>query len=133
MKAKTVSVAELSNPVIETPKKLIPFERWLKVKALTNWLLDDARKLSSAVELIDGFCEGAIAAGLPIERAQLAIRLLHSEHSGFGCHWEVGEETSHYPFAYTAGPSPAYDNSPYRLAHDTSPTLRTTPFHSCPS
>ena len=114
-----MSVAELINPVTETPKKLIPFERWLKVKILTNWLLDDARKLSSPVDLIDGFCERALNAGLPLDRAQLAIRLLHSEHSGFGCHWERGAETDHYPFAYTPGPSPAYDNSPYRLAHET--------------
>lgn len=98
---------------------LLPRERWIKTKALMGWLLGDARRVGDGIQLIDGFCEGLRDAGLPLDRATIAIRLLHSEYSGLGCNWLLGEPTTQNPFAYSPGPSPVYDKSPFRKAHDT--------------
>lgn len=113
MATKTATIPE------EKPQKILPYERWKKTRALMDWLLDEGRKVKSGVELIDGFSEQIRSAGVPLDRAQLAIRLLHSEYSGFGCHWERDEPTEFYPFAYSPGPSHAYDKSPYAIAHRT--------------
>ncbi len=101
------------------PSTTLPYDRWIKTKALMGWLLGDARRANDGIELIDGFCERALDAGLPIDRANIAIRLLHSEHAGYGCSWAPGTQTVQNPFAYSPGPSPVYDASPYRRAHDT--------------
>ncbi|MBK5949767.1 hypothetical protein CH339_00900 [Rhodobium orientis] len=116
--SRAVNVVDLPTPEF-TKTKPLPQERWLKTKAAIGWLLGDGRRATNGADFIEGLCAHARATGLPVERAAIAIRLLHSEYAGLGFHWQLGQQATVNPYAYTPGPSPAYDNSPYKAAHDT--------------
>ena len=57
------------------------------INALTAWLADAGLAGESETALVHGFCERAIAAGLPIGRALMFIDTLHPVHEGRVFRW----------------------------------------------
>jgi adenylate cyclase len=58
-----------------------------RIAVLTAWLADAGLAGLSETELVRGFCERAVAAGLPIGRALVLIDTLHPVHEGRLFRW----------------------------------------------
>jgi adenylate cyclase len=58
-----------------------------RINAMTAWLADAALAGEPETALVHGFCERAIAAGLPIGRAIMFIDTLHPVHEGRLFRW----------------------------------------------
>jgi adenylate cyclase len=59
---------------------------------LSAWLTEAGLAGVSEAALLDGFCRGAIAAGLPIARAAIIIDTLHPVYEGRGFRWHRDAE-----------------------------------------
>jgi adenylate cyclase len=57
------------------------------IDALHAWLVEAGLRGESEAALVSGFCERAIAAGLPISRAQMLIDTLHPVYEGRVIRW----------------------------------------------
>ena len=57
------------------------------IRALNVWLTKAGLRGEDEAALVDGFCERAVAAGLPISRAQVFIDTLHPVHEGRLMRW----------------------------------------------
>src|SRR5260370_14927567 len=54
---------------------------------LARWTTEAGLAGKGETALLDGFCRGAIAAGLPIARAAVIIDTLHPVHEGRAARW----------------------------------------------
>ena len=59
-----------------------------ELTALTSWIANVGLEGAGETVLIEGFCGGAIAAGLPLARAIVFIDTLHPIHEGRVFRWE---------------------------------------------
>ena len=57
------------------------------IDALNAWLTKAGLRGEPETALVNGFCERAVAAGLPISRAQVFIDTLHPVHEGRLVRW----------------------------------------------
>ena len=57
--------------------RLIPDWRTAEIAALESWAADVGLKGSTEIALVEGFCDRALAAGLPLARAAVFIDTLH--------------------------------------------------------
>jgi adenylate cyclase len=57
------------------------------INALTAWLAKAGLRGEPEDALVSGFCERAVAAGLPITRAQVLIDTLHPVYEGRLVRW----------------------------------------------
>ena len=57
------------------------------IRALNVWLTKAGLRGEDEAALVNGFCERAVAAGLPISRAQVFIDTLHPVHEGRLMRW----------------------------------------------
>jgi adenylate cyclase len=55
--------------------------------ALAQWITGEGLAGSTEAEMMTGFCERAVAAGLPLASAVLFIDTLHPIHEGRACRW----------------------------------------------
>lgn len=58
-----------------------------RLNELTAWLAEAGLAGHSEVSLLNGFCERAVAAGLPLSRARVFIDTLHPVHEGRMFRW----------------------------------------------
>src|SRR5271167_2163166 len=56
--------------------------------ALASWTADVGLKGSTEIALVEGFCDRALAAGLPLARAAVFIDTLHPIYEGRTFRWE---------------------------------------------
>src|SRR5215472_18043174 len=54
---------------------------------LSAWLTQAGLAGTSEIEIVSGFCERCVAAGIPLGRAHLAIDTLHPVHEGSLFRW----------------------------------------------
>jgi adenylate cyclase len=59
-----------------------------EIAALTSWIADAGLTGSSETALVEGFCERAVASGLPLARVIVFIDTLHPIHEGRAFRWE---------------------------------------------
>jgi adenylate cyclase len=59
-------------------------------RRLTEWLIREGRFLSDNDALFTQFCERTLAAGIPLDRATLHLRALHSQFRGVARVWRRG-------------------------------------------
>ena len=59
-----------------------------EIAALASWLAGVGLKGSAETALVEGFCEQAVAAGLPLARVVVFIDTLHPIHEGHAFRWE---------------------------------------------
>ncbi|HEY0836088.1 MAG TPA: adenylate/guanylate cyclase domain-containing protein [Azospirillum sp.] len=59
--------------------------------AVVDWLLGDARMLPDVPEVLDAFCARMVAAGVPLTRCALALRLLHPLFRMMTVFWRHGQ------------------------------------------
>ena len=59
-----------------------------EIAALESWAADVGLKGSTEIALVEGFCDRALAAGLPLARAAVFIDTLHPIYEGRTFRWE---------------------------------------------
>jgi adenylate cyclase len=57
-----------------------------------DWLVGEARLLPNSRGLLRALCERLVAAGLPLARASVHLRILHPQLFGMGYHWQRGSD-----------------------------------------
>lgn len=60
-----------------------------RIDALVRWMVDGARPVANAIDIIEGICTRLIDAGVPIERFGLFIWTLHPNLTGRRFIWKV--------------------------------------------
>jgi adenylate cyclase len=63
-----------------------------KIEELNDWLIDGARSARTANGPFEGTCERLLAAGVPLARVALFIRILHPDVYGRAFFWRPGTE-----------------------------------------
>lgn len=106
----------MDNPFL-LAKSELPKERLDAGIGLRAWLLGEARQFGDFGAVLAGFCEQAVASGVPIDRAATTIRTLHAELAGASRIWEPGKGVEARAFEYTADSEAAYRQSPIAYAH----------------
>ncbi|MCP5083830.1 MAG: adenylate/guanylate cyclase domain-containing protein [Alphaproteobacteria bacterium] len=114
----------LSLETIEAPRPAqISPEQCEHLKAEANeicaWLVNDARAMPGPTATFSAFCERIQDAGVPLDRASLAIETRHAEQSGLGWFWEAGSGTDLKTFPYGAMRDEVYLRSPFAWVHET--------------
>jgi len=91
------------------------------IKALNAWLAKAGLRGEPEAALVNGFCERAVAASLPISRALLLIDTLHPVYEGRVVRWgQDPSEPAVQEYGRTGSPEAASDprlSSPLRFAH----------------
>ncbi len=107
---------------IEAPEPAhITAEQCEHLKAEANeicaWLVNGARAMPGPTATFSAFCERIQEAGVPLDRASLAIETRHAEQSGLGWFWEAGNGTDLKTFPYGAMRDEIYLRSPFAWVH----------------
>lgn len=85
---------------------------------VVNWTLGEGKHLRLA-QLIPGFCERLIEAGMPILRCSVHIRQLHPQYYTRGFFWNRGDgKATESPREHGIENSPAYLDSPLRRVYE---------------
>jgi adenylate cyclase len=61
---------------------------------LSAWLTQAGLAGTSEIEMVSGFCDRCVAAGIPLGRAHLAIDTLHPVHEGRLFRWGYSSDES---------------------------------------
>ncbi len=94
---------------------------------LAQWLIEAGERARGAGEVLEGYAEHLVAAGVPLARASTHIQTLHSERTGIGRVWRHGESTVEQHYDYSADVDRAYETSPIKTVHDTRKWLALRP------
>ncbi|MEM7428512.1 MAG: adenylate/guanylate cyclase domain-containing protein [Pseudomonadota bacterium] len=94
------------------------------ISEISSWLLTKARKRSGPTEMFSCFCDMLVGAGVPLERASLAIETRHAEQAGLGWFWRPCRETDLQAFPYGSMGEEIYQRSPFARVHETGKWLR---------
>jgi adenylate cyclase len=87
---------------------------------LTDWLTQCGLAGTSETDIVSGFCERCVAAGLPLGRALLFIDTLHPVHEGRLFRWGYGPDEAPLVEYGRTSPDAASDAAP----HDVEATQR---------
>src|SRR5438034_11833838 len=100
------------------------------IDALNAWLTKAGLRGEPETALVNGFCERAVGAGLPISRAQVFIDTLHPVHEGRLVRW--GHDPSQpavVEYGRTALPEGVSD--PHLADSEAAARWRASPFFCC--
>ncbi len=99
------------------------------VTALPDWLTQAGLAGVSESEIVSGFCDRCVAAGIPIARTQVFIDTLHPVHEGRLFRW--GHDPSEAPLMDygRTGPNPLAPSGSYPLDLVAAERWRQSPFY----
>jgi adenylate cyclase len=82
-----------------------------RLTALIAWVTGAGLRGESELALLTGFCDRAVAAGLPLMRAQVLIDTLDPIHEGHVFRWGHGSEAApEHAYGRTGDIQPSHDN-----------------------
>jgi adenylate cyclase len=91
----------------------------------TAWVTQAGLAGAGELDLLRGFCERAVAAGLPISRGQILIDTLHPVHEGRIFRWRADQAVEVVEYGRTTHAAGLWQQSPfYRLLETGESTLR---------
>jgi adenylate cyclase len=67
-----------------------------KLDELASWITEAGLAGGSETEMLAGFCERALAAGLPLGRVLVVLDTLHPTHEGHAFRWDRNEPETFY-------------------------------------
>ncbi len=94
---------------------------------LIAWATGNARFSNNPDAIVDGFCTRLVAAGVPVARVSVVVRVLHSEFGAVARYWEHDKPAHSIPFPYTSEPAEGYLRSPFYQAYETREWVRFNP------
>ncbi|MEM8876538.1 MAG: adenylate/guanylate cyclase domain-containing protein [Pseudomonadota bacterium] len=89
---------------------------------VVSWLLQEGRFITSPDEATLGYADRLLGAGVPVDRMMSAMPTLHAERRGLGRLWDSRTGVREVIFPWDN--LPAYEASPYALAHRTGDWVR---------
>ena len=99
-------------------------EGWTPAPAVA-WLLSEGRLLADQTERLGGFCERLLAAGAPLWRVRVGVRMLHPETYAVGATWTRDRHLVEvYRVGHQIPTSDDYIGSPMHELHRTGKTVR---------
>jgi adenylate cyclase len=87
----------------------------MEVRAIADWLIDGARSMSVATDLLAHLCERLTAAGIPLWRTGLFVRTLHPDIFGRNFIWKPGEAVTIGSVDFHILDSPEFNASPLAI------------------
>ncbi len=87
--------------------------------ALIAWILGDARLIADPNQILTELCERMMEAGVPVDRATSAIRVLNSENLAVARVWERGAGATEAILPYGVEEAKMLTRTPFSAAHDT--------------
>jgi adenylate cyclase len=95
------------------------------VQAISDWLVGQGLLTADFDPMFAGFCEGLVAAGIPLWRAQISMPTLHPTIATIAFIWRPGTGIEAASYDYTDAESDAFRRSPfYRLLNSDQSALR---------
>ncbi|MEQ9639897.1 MAG: adenylate/guanylate cyclase domain-containing protein [Alphaproteobacteria bacterium] len=94
--------------------------------ALTEWITREGLRGADAADLLQGFCERLVAAGVPLLRSHVAQSARHPVLGGIGFNWHRdGTKTPREGYDHTPTPREQWRSSPfYFMMREGQPVLR---------
>jgi adenylate cyclase len=86
-----------------------------ELQKLKDWLIDGARSAPRPSQMMAESCERLVAAGLPLWRVGLFVRILHPDIVGRNLIWRPGAEVAIGSANYDMLDSPEFLNSPLAI------------------
>lgn len=80
------------------------------ITALRDWLTEAALAGAGEAALVQGLCDRAVAAGLPLARVQVGLDTLHPVLEGYAFAWHPGADASRTPYARYSGDAENAEN-----------------------
>lgn len=81
--------------------------------ALADWLVDQGLQGTPQVEILQGYCDRLVQAGVPLMRVHLAQSALHPRYGGIGFDWLRGGHVEGEHYAHRDTPLQAWRQSPF--------------------
>jgi adenylate cyclase len=94
---------------------------------LAQWLVEAGERSRGVGEVLEGYAERLVDAGLPLVRASTHIQTLHSERTGIGRVWRIGEGAVEQHYDYSTDVDRAYDASPIKTVRESRKWLSIRP------
>lgn len=82
------------------------------IDALNHWLISEGRLLGDEIAIVQGYCEGLVALGVPLARARIAQNYSNPLLSAWGIIW-TPDETRRYTVATTVLSTSSWHGSPF--------------------
>jgi adenylate cyclase len=95
-----------------------------KIDELIDWLIDGARSVTGPTGPFRGTCERLLAAGVPLARGALFIRILHPDIYGRAFFWRPGEDVVVSTADIDIEKTPAFATSPIAAVYRSRSELR---------
>ena len=83
------------------------------VQAISDWLVGQGLLTADFDPMFAGFCEGLVAAGIPLWRAQVSMRTLHPTIDSIAYIWRPNGGIKSASYEYTDADSEAFRRSPF--------------------
>jgi adenylate cyclase len=103
---------------------LEPFMPAERLQDTINWLTDGARSASDDAQLLAGFCERLVDAGIPLWRVGVFLRTLHPDVFGRSAIWREGRGVETGEADFTLPDSEEFQTSPLHTAIATAAPVR---------
>ena len=88
------------------------------------WLLTEGRRITDGATFLAALCARLLAAGLPLYRATVGVRVLHPQLIGVNLVWRRGAEVERIYRAHGTEQTSAYLDSPVRVLYEGAAALR---------
>lgn len=80
---------------------------------LIAWLMEQGLQGLCQQDLLQGYCQRLVDAGVPLWRFHLAQRAFHPKFGGIGFNWTRADGLSHQYYAYSESPREEWLRSPF--------------------
>jgi adenylate cyclase len=101
------------------------FTHSTRIADVAAWLIGEARRIETSVELLDELAWRLVAAGVPLARMTFHLPTLHPQYSGIGCRWtRASGRTEEMLVGHGVRYSAAFLDSPVRRVIESGEDIR---------
>ncbi|MCB9763491.1 MAG: adenylate/guanylate cyclase domain-containing protein [Alphaproteobacteria bacterium] len=92
---------------------------------LTRWLVQDAKAIPHATELVEQLCARMVQAGVPLQRVALGARILHPLVRDIAFFWRADRSgVEYHEFGHVIEEQPRFTRSPVAAIERGAPSIR---------
>jgi adenylate cyclase len=95
-----------------------------ELQKIIDWLIDGARSATVPTRMMLETCERLVAAGLPLSRVSVFVRMLHPDIFGRSFVWRPGAEVVVNAADFDVQDSPEFKRSPLAILYETEREVR---------
>jgi len=95
-----------------------------ELQKIIDWLIDGARSATVPTRMMSETCERLVAAGIPLWRVSVFVRMLHPDIFGRSFVWRPGAEVVVNAADFDVQDSPEFKRSPLAILYETEREVR---------